>query len=76
MNPIVVDVKPEADYMLQILFTNGETKRFDVKPYLDFGIFKSLKDKSIFNSVRPDGLGIEWSNEASLCPDTLYLESK
>jgi hypothetical protein len=75
MNPRVIRVKPADNYTLRIVFTNGEEGIFDVKPYLDKGIFNELKDPAIFNSARPDGLGIEWSNMVSLCPDTVYLDS-
>ena len=75
MNPIVISVKPEPDYFLTIQFSNGEMRRFDVKPYLEKGIFKELRDLSKFNSVHPDGLSVEWDNEAALCPDTLYMDS-
>jgi len=75
MNPRVVNVKPEKDYMLRIGFTNGEVRRFDVKPYLEYEIFRPLKDEAVFNSVRPDGLSVEWANEASICPDTIYMGS-
>ena len=47
MNPRVKDVKSGVDYTLTILFDNGERKVFDVKPYLDKGIFRELK--------RPEG---------------------
>ena len=73
MRPVVTSVKPEPDYFLTLLFSNGETRRFDVKPYLDKGIFQELKDISKFHSVHPDGLSVEWENEAALCPDTLYF---
>jgi hypothetical protein len=75
MNPRVVNVKPEADYTLRLWFTNGEIRRFDMKPYLDKGIFKELKDLSVFNSVKPFLGSIQWINETDLCPDTLYLDS-
>jgi hypothetical protein len=75
MNPMVKTVKPIDNYMLHIGFVNGEEKLFDVKPYLDRGIFSELKDLKMFNTVQPDGLSIEWANEASLSPDTLYIGS-
>ena len=75
MNPRVKEVKPEKNYMLRLYFTNGEVRLFDMKPYLNLGIFKELTDEALFNSVRPDGLSVEWANEASICPDTLYLNS-
>jgi len=76
MNPRVVNVKPEHDFTLQITFSNGEVKCFDVKPYLGIGIFKELNDISLFNSVKPFLGSIQWANGLDLCPDTLYLESK
>ncbi|MCI0697642.1 DUF2442 domain-containing protein [candidate division KSB1 bacterium] len=75
MNPRVKDVKPNPDHTLTLTFANGEVKLFDVKPYLDIGIFKELKDRGLFNSVRPFLGSIQWRNGQDLCPDTLYLES-
>ncbi|MDR1746638.1 MAG: DUF2442 domain-containing protein [Tannerella sp.] len=75
MNPKIIKVKPENNYILRVWFANGEEGSFDVKPYLDKGIFRELRDVAIFNSVHPDGLSIEWDNEAALCPDTVYLNS-
>jgi hypothetical protein len=76
MNPRVTNVKPEQDFNLLITFSNGEVKSFDVKPYLGIGLFKELKDLSLFNSVKPFLGSIQWANGIDLCPDTLYLESK
>jgi len=75
MNPRVLDVKPSENYTLQVRFTNGEVKLFDVKPYLEIGNFKDLQDKSLFNSVKPFLGSIQWSNGLDLCPDTLFLDS-
>ena len=76
MNPRVVNVKPGHDYTLLIIFNNGEEKSFDVKPYLEIGLFKELKDACVFNSVKPFLGSIQWANGLDLCPDTLYLEGK
>jgi len=75
MNPRVALVTPETDYRLRLRFTNGEVRLFDVKPYLGKGIFRELQDISLFNTARPDGLSVEWANEAAICPDTLYTDS-
>ena len=74
MNPRVKDVKPNPDHTLTLTFTNGEVKIFDVKPYLDKGIFQELRDMSVFNSVRPFLGSIQWQNGQDFCPDTLYLD--
>ena len=75
MNPEVINVKPEKDYTLHLWFTNGEEGMLDMKPYLDKGIFKELKSKKMFNTVKPFIGTIQWANEADLCPDTVYLDS-
>ena len=75
MNPRVKDVIPTSDFLLKITFDNGEIRDFDVRPYLEKGIFIELKDKTIFNSVRPFLGSIQWNNGLDLCPDTLYLDS-
>lgn len=74
MNPRVKDVKPNPDHTLTIVFDNDERKVFDVKPYLDKGIFRELKDLKFFNAVRPFLGSIEWPNGQDFCPDTLYLD--
>ena len=76
MNPRVKDVKPNPDHTLTLVFENGERKVFDVKPYLDKGIFKELKNLKIFNAVRPFLGSIEWPNGQDFCPDTLYLDAR
>jgi hypothetical protein len=76
MNPRVKTVKPNTDYTLTITFTNGEVRRFDVRPYLDKGIFQDLKNPEIFNSVRPFWGSVQWRGGQDFCPDTLYQESE
>ena len=75
MNPRVKDVKPQSNYTVLLTFTNGEKKIFDVKPYLEKGIFRELKDASLFNSVKPFLGSIQWKNGQDFCPDTLYEDS-
>ncbi|MBI1986808.1 MAG: DUF2442 domain-containing protein [Nitrospinae bacterium] len=76
MNPRVVAVQANPDYTLTILFTSGESKRFDVKPYLDKGIFRELRDPVAFRRVKPFLGSIQWAGGQDLCPDTLYEESE
>ena len=71
----VVGVKPLEDYRLCLTFENGEKRVFDMKPYLEKGIFKELKDESLFRSVRISFDSIEWSNQADMDPEVLYQKS-
>ncbi|MBF9017806.1 MULTISPECIES: DUF2442 domain-containing protein [unclassified Oceanispirochaeta] len=75
MYKAVIDVKPLADYMLQITFEDNTIKKFDVKPYLGVGIFSELKDIGLFNSVNVVFDTIEWPNGADIDPEVLYQES-
>ena len=72
MRPRAIEVKPLPDYLLEIIFDNGEKGMFDVKPYLEYVQFKELKDEENFKKVKIDGLSISWDNGADICPDELY----
>lgn len=68
----IIKVKPLNDFRLLLKFDNGEEKYFDMKPYLDTGIFKDLKDLNLFNTVRVSFDSIEWANGADLDPEEIY----
>ena len=69
-------VQPLNDYKLELTFENNETKIFDVKPYLDTGIFKTLKDENFFKRVKVSYDTIEWPNGIDLDPEILYEKSE
>jgi len=70
----VIDVAPLKEYRLRLKFKNGEEKIFDMKPYLETGIFKALKDEKIFKTIKVGFDTVEWANEADIDPETLYHE--
>ena len=71
----VREVLPKKNYMLLLTFENGEKREFDMKPYLESGIFRELKEVGMFNTVRRCFDSIEWDNEADLDPELLYQNS-
>lgn len=71
----VTDVQPLNNYMLRLTFKNGEQKVFDMKPYLETGIFKALKDEEIFKTAKVSFDTVKWDNEADIDPETLYYDS-
>lgn len=75
MNPRVDFVLPNSGYTLTLKFTNGEMRLFDVKPYLDKGIFQELEESREFNSVKPFLGSVRWQGGQDFCPDTLYEDS-
>lgn len=72
MNPRVKTVHANEDFTLRIRFTKGETRAFDMKPYLDHGIFSELKDLSCFKAVGVVMDTVQWPRGQDVCPDTLY----
>ena len=76
MNPRVKDVKPNSDFTLTLTFTNGEVGTFDVKPYLNVGVFQELNKSGLFNSVKEFMGSVQWQIGQDFCPDTLYMQSK
>ena len=71
----VKDVKPLNDYFLLLKFENEEEKLFDVKPYLNIGKFRELKNEKLFKTVRVCFDSIEWDNQLDLDPELLYQKS-
>jgi hypothetical protein len=71
----IIDVKALEDYKLLLKFENDEEKIFDMKPYLDIGKFKELKDKKLFDTVRVSFDTIEWNNGLDFDPEVLYEKS-
>ena len=76
MNPRVKSIEPMPDFVLEIVFNNNEKKRFDVKPYMNLGLFKELKDPSLFQTATAKAGTVVWENGLDICPDTLYIEGK
>jgi hypothetical protein len=72
----VTDVKPQDNYLLLLTFENGEKRQFDMKPYLDMGIFQELKDLRIFKTVKTSFDSIVWANDADFDPEILYQKSQ
>jgi Protein of unknown function (DUF2442) len=70
----VVDVKANDDFTLDLKFSDGSIKRFDVKPYLKYGVFTELNDLNYFKKVKLAFGTIQWPNEQDIAPDTLFLE--
>jgi len=75
MIPEIIKVIPKENYFLLLLYENGEVREFDVKPYLEFGIFRELRDKHLFFTVKTSFDSVIWENQADLDPEMLYQRS-
>ena len=70
----VIAVSPNTDFSLDLKFSDGSLKRFDVTPYLDRGIFTELKNLDYFKQARVAFGTVQWPNEHDIAPETLYIE--
>ena len=71
----IIDVKPLDDYKLLLVFKDNEKRIKDMKPYLNKGIYKDLKNKNFFNKVKIEYGTISWDGRIDLCADELYTSS-
>ena len=67
----VKKVKPLQDYQLYVEINDGRCGTFDVNPYLEFGMFRELKNIHYFNQVYILFGAITWPNEQDIAPETL-----
>jgi hypothetical protein len=74
--PSVKQVVPHDDFLLLIDFDNGERAWLDMKPFLDFGVFRQLKDCALFRQVRVSFDTIQWDSGADLDPEFVYEKSR
>lgn len=72
----VKEVIPKEDYQLLLIFENGEKRQFDMKPYLNIGAFRELKNIDLFNTVKKSFDTIRWDNDADFDPEVLYNEGQ
>lgn len=79
VNPCVVSVTPLPGFRLEVTFESGESRIFDVTPYLGRGIFQQLRDVAVFQTAHVVAGSVEWKGETPLSSpalsfDTLYID--
>ena len=72
----VTEVRANEDYTLDLTFSDGSVKRFDVKPYLKYEVFKELKDLTYFKQVKLAFGTVQWPHEQDIAPETLFVEGE
>ena len=71
----IKEVKPLENLIVQAEFTNGETKKYDIKELIKkYDIFKELKKIELFNKVKVDigGYGIVWNKDLDLSSEEIW----
>jgi hypothetical protein len=67
-------VKPLPEYRIYVEIENGRKGIFDLKPYLDRGVFRELRDVHYFNQVGILFGAVTWPHEQDIAPETLLAE--
>jgi hypothetical protein len=67
-------VQAMSDYVIYIEMENGRKGIFDMKPYLDHGVFRELRNLHYFNQVGILFGAVTWPNEQDIAPETLLAE--
>lgn len=74
MYPAVKNVTSGDNFVLFIDFDNGESGTLDMKPFLDFGVFRRLNQPTAFKRVRVAFDTIEWDCGVDLDPEFVYAK--
>ena len=70
----VKSVKPLADYRIYVELEDGRQGTFDLKPYLDQGVLRELRDVHYFAQVGVLFGAVTWPHEQDIAPETLLAE--
>lgn len=72
----VVSVKPLENFCIAVSLRDGSHGAFDMKPYLDVGVFQELRDPAYFNRVGIQFGAVTWPNGQDIAPATLHARLK
>ncbi|MDD2661814.1 MAG: DUF2442 domain-containing protein [Methylococcales bacterium] len=63
------------DFGLVLTFNSGERRRFDMRPYLQYPVFRRLENLRFFSLARVDYGTVTWPGDIDIAPETLYDRS-
>jgi hypothetical protein len=74
MYPKLMNVEALDDYKLKLKYETGETKIFNVLPYISGKWYEELFHNNYFKTVHlvSSGNGIEWEHGQDIAPHELY----
>ncbi|GAB6043926.1 DUF2442 domain-containing protein [Endothiovibrio diazotrophicus] len=67
----VKTVRPLDNYRIHVQIEDGREGIFDLKPYLDRGVFRKLRDKRYFDRVGIVFGAVTWPHEQDIAAETL-----
>jgi hypothetical protein len=75
MNPRATRAQAAGSHEVIVEFSNGETRKFDLRPLLGYEVFEKLQDSTFFAQVRAEHGTLVWQEGIDLDPDMVYLDS-
>lgn len=75
LGPRVRSVKVMPGHMLDLTFTNGERRIYDVTPLLEWPAYRPLRSEALFSAARAEYGSVCWPGDIDCCPDRLYRDS-
>ena len=72
----IKSIKPLENMILEAVFSNGETKRYDMKELIKkHEVFKELENEELFDKVKVDvgGYGIVWNEDIDLSSEEIWI---
>jgi len=76
MYPSVKSVRPNEDFSITVVFDDDVEGILDMTPYLDFGVFKKIKEFEHFKKVRIVFDTVEWECGADLDPEFIRAKCR
>jgi len=71
----VIRVSPLDDYTLELWFSTGDHRLFDMTPYLDWSIFPKLRDLTRFKRAYVAFDTVCWPDNLDIAPETFSTGS-
>jgi len=68
-------VETLPDYVLLLTFNNGQRRRFHMRPYLGYPVFRPLENPGLFSLARVDYGTVTWPGDIDIAPERLYADS-
>lgn len=62
MTPDVVRVTTLPNFWLQVEFENGESRSFDMRPYLTYPAFAGLAEEGLFEKAHVQNGTVVWTD--------------
>lgn len=68
----VITVATAEQHHLLLEFNTGEWRRFDMRPYLGYPVFRRLAHRGFFELAHVDYGTVVWPGDIDIAPETLY----